>query len=176
MFRISGDPLHLYAGCSADHPAVNKSRRFQAVTAACLLVRRPAFEEVGGFDTGYHNDLEDVDLCLRLGRLGHEVHYCHESVLYHLESASRGRSHQPQGLGPAVPQAVGGGRAQRRARLLPGGRPAGGLARARRTRCELDSGRRRGEAELLQVRSRQFQDLLREVVRLGTYVGDAGGR
>ena len=37
----------------------------------------------------------------------------------------------------------------------------------------LDRGRRRQEAELLQVRSRQFQDLLRETVRLATYAEDA---
>ena len=35
------------SGFPADHPAVNKSRRFQAVTAACMLVRRAAFEQVG---------------------------------------------------------------------------------------------------------------------------------
>ena len=41
-FDLSGDPLHIYAGFPADHPAVNKSRRFQAVTAACLLIDRDA--------------------------------------------------------------------------------------------------------------------------------------
>lgn len=84
-------PRHLYAGFPADHPAVNKSRRFQMVTAACMLVRRSAFEQVGGFDTAFRNGYEDVDLCLRLGERGHEIHYCHKSVLYHLESVSDGR-------------------------------------------------------------------------------------
>jgi GT2 family glycosyltransferase len=84
-----GYPRHLYAGFPADHPVVNKSRPFQAVTAACMLVRRGPFEKAGGFDSAYHNDLEDLDLCLRLRDAGHEVHYCHESVLYHLESVSR---------------------------------------------------------------------------------------
>ena len=86
-----GNPRHIYAGFPRDHPAVERSRRFQAVTAACALVRRDAFEQANGFDTTFLNGLEDVDLCLRLGELGHEVHYCHESVLYHLESVSRGR-------------------------------------------------------------------------------------
>lgn len=86
-------PRHLYTGFPADHPAVNKSRRFQAVTAACMLVRRDAFEQVGGFDASYHNDLEDLDLCLRLQEQGHEIHYCHGSVLYHLESVSREVKH-----------------------------------------------------------------------------------
>jgi GT2 family glycosyltransferase len=83
-------PHHIYRGFPADHPAVNVSRRYQIVTGACMLVRRLIFEQCGGFDTAYLNGHEDVDLCLRLGELGHEVHYCHESVLTHLESVSRG--------------------------------------------------------------------------------------
>jgi GT2 family glycosyltransferase len=85
------NPRHIYAGFPAAHPAVNVSRRFQAVTAACMLVRRDVFDTVGGFDEAYRNCLEDTDLCLRAVESGHEVHYCHESVLYHLESVSRGR-------------------------------------------------------------------------------------
>lgn len=85
-------PRHIYAGFPGDHPAVNKSRRFQVVTGACMLVAKQAFEEARGFDTQFHNGYEDVDICLRLGKLGHEVHYCHTSVLYHLQSASRSRA------------------------------------------------------------------------------------
>jgi GT2 family glycosyltransferase len=85
-----GYPHNLYAGFPAQHPAVNRSRRLQAVTGACMLVARSAFERVGGFDPAYLNSLEDVDLCLRIAEGGGEVHYCHEAVLTHLESASRG--------------------------------------------------------------------------------------
>lgn len=91
VFGQDGYPHHLYAGFAADHPAVCHPRRLQAVTAACMLVEREDFEEAGGFDTGFHNSLEDVDLCLRIGTAGREVHYCDEAVLVHLESASRGR-------------------------------------------------------------------------------------
>src|SRR5262249_41470738 len=90
-------PRHVYVGFPADHPAVNKSRRFQAVTAASLLMPRQLFEELGGFDTGFVNSYEDVDLCLRLGERGWESHYCHESVLYHLESVTREhRTHEDE--------------------------------------------------------------------------------
>ncbi len=85
-----GLPHHIYSGFPAEHPAVNVSRPFQAVTAACMLVRREAFEHVGGFDEAYRNGYEDIDLCLRLGAAGHEIRYCHEAVVYHLESATRG--------------------------------------------------------------------------------------
>jgi GT2 family glycosyltransferase len=91
VFGQDGYPHHLYAGLPAGHPAVNRSRPLRAVTAACMLVRRAAFEAAGGFDAGYRNSLEDVDLCLRIGERGGGVRYCAGAVVQHLESASRGR-------------------------------------------------------------------------------------
>ena len=90
-FGQDGYPHHLYAGFPGDHPAVTRARRLQAVTGACMLVRRESFERLGGFDEGYVNAFEDVDLCLRLGEAGGEVHYCPAATVVHLESASRGR-------------------------------------------------------------------------------------
>jgi GT2 family glycosyltransferase len=89
VFARDLSPHHIYAGFPAEDPVVNKSRRFQVVTGACAVIRRALFEELGGFDIGFVNGYEDIDLCLRLGGLGYEVHYCHESVLYHFESATR---------------------------------------------------------------------------------------
>jgi GT2 family glycosyltransferase len=91
VFGQDGYPRHLYTGLPGDHPAVGHARRLQAVTAACALVRRDAFDAAGGFDTGYRNGLEDVDLFLRLGEAGWEVRYCPASVLTHMESVTRGR-------------------------------------------------------------------------------------
>jgi GT2 family glycosyltransferase len=88
-------PRHVYAGFPGHHPAVNKSRQFQAVTAACALIRRELFEKAGAFDAAFVNGYEDVDLCLRLRRLGYEIHYCHECVAAHLESATRGYATDP---------------------------------------------------------------------------------
>lgn len=85
------NPHHLYVGFPAEHPAVNRSGRVPIVTAACMLVRKTAFDEAKGFDTSYRNGHEDVDLCLRLADLNYQVHYCHQSVVVHYESATRGR-------------------------------------------------------------------------------------
>jgi GT2 family glycosyltransferase len=89
---ICGDllPRHVYRSFPADHPAVNRARPFQAVTGACMLVRRSLFEQLNGFDTVFSNGFEDVDLCLRLAVEGHEIHYCPDSVLVHLEAVTRG--------------------------------------------------------------------------------------
>ncbi|NBH08560.1 glycosyltransferase family 2 protein [Amycolatopsis sp. SID8362] len=84
-----GYPRHVYAGLPGDHELAMRSGRAHIVTAACMLVRSAVFAELGGFDTGYRNGYEDVDLCLRAEASGHAVHYCHSSVLTHWVSATR---------------------------------------------------------------------------------------
>ncbi len=39
-------------------------------TAACVMVRKRAFQQIGGFDEGFFLYFEDVDLCLRLRQAG----------------------------------------------------------------------------------------------------------
>lgn len=89
-------PYHAYRRFHRDHPAVNQRRTFQSVTAACLLIRREIFETVGGFDEGFQNGLEDVDLCLKVGDNGWQIVYQPLSVLYHLESQTPGRKTHEQ--------------------------------------------------------------------------------
>jgi glycosyltransferase involved in cell wall biosynthesis/GT2 family glycosyltransferase len=66
-------------------------RNYSAVTGACMLSRKSAFAEVGGF-----NERElavawnDVDYCLRLREKGYRVVFTPYALLYHLESQSRG--------------------------------------------------------------------------------------
>jgi GT2 family glycosyltransferase len=84
-----GVPRHVYRGFPGDHPAVVRDRDFQAVTGACMAVYATAFHEAGGFDTGFTNGYEDIDLCMRIRALGHRVRYCAAATLVHHESTSR---------------------------------------------------------------------------------------
>lgn len=60
-----------------------------AVTGACLAIRRDLFDALGGFDEGFVNGYEDVDLCLRAtDATGMRCWYAAESKLTHLESQS----------------------------------------------------------------------------------------
>ena len=63
------------------------------VSGACLLVRRSAFEEVGGFDEAYFMYAEDVDLCWRAGRAGWRVSYVPAAEVTHQQGVST--AHRP---------------------------------------------------------------------------------
>ncbi len=58
------------------------------VSGACMLVRRSAFEQVGGFDPAYFMYVEDVDLCWRLGQAGWTVGYEPAGRVVHTVGAS----------------------------------------------------------------------------------------
>lgn len=62
--------------------------KVDAVTGACMAIRRDVFFEVGGFDEGYTNGYEDVSLCLSLRRAGYRIVFEPASVITHHESAS----------------------------------------------------------------------------------------
>jgi GT2 family glycosyltransferase len=66
-----------------------------AVTAACLMVDRDKFEEVGGFNTKLAVAFNDVDFCLRLLEAGYENLWTPYAELIHHESASRGTDETP---------------------------------------------------------------------------------
>jgi GT2 family glycosyltransferase/glycosyltransferase involved in cell wall biosynthesis len=91
VFNAEKKVFHIYRHFHRDHPAVNKERSFQSLTAACLLVKREIFYEVGFFDEQFVNGFEDVDLCLKVGSKDLTLLYNPRSVVFHLESKTPGR-------------------------------------------------------------------------------------
>jgi N-acetylglucosaminyl-diphospho-decaprenol L-rhamnosyltransferase len=61
------------------------------VSGACFLVRRSAFESVGGFDERYFMFAEDMVLCWQLGEHGFKVAATTDAVVTHIEGVSRAR-------------------------------------------------------------------------------------
>ena len=61
-----------------------------AVTAACLMVNRSKFQQVGGFNPKLAVAFNDVDFCLRLKEAGYANVWTPYAELIHHESASRG--------------------------------------------------------------------------------------
>jgi GT2 family glycosyltransferase len=62
-----------------------------AVTGACVLLTRTLWQELGGFDEGFVNGGEDIDLCYRARAAGRRNAVALRSVVRHHVSSSPGR-------------------------------------------------------------------------------------
>jgi len=66
-------------------------QNLSAVTAACLLVRKSVFDEVGGLNaTDLAVAFNDIDFCLRIREAGYKNLWTPHALLFHHESVSRG--------------------------------------------------------------------------------------
>ena len=101
VIGINGVAAHSHKHYPKSHPGYF-SRLFVAqdllaVTAACLLLRKTTFDEVGGLN---ERDLtvafNDVDLCLKVHKAGYRNLWTPYAELYHHESISRGREDNPE--------------------------------------------------------------------------------
>ncbi len=87
-FDWRGNRRHIYKNYPADIAPAQEIRECEAVTGACLIIRKKIFKEVGGFDDRFKNGSEDIDLCLKVRAKGYRIFFCPLSVLTHFEKAS----------------------------------------------------------------------------------------
>lgn len=74
----------------------NVIQNFSACTAACLLLKKDLFEDVGGLDEEHFPvAFNDVDLCLKIRMRGKLIVYTPYAKLYHYESKTRGFDTDP---------------------------------------------------------------------------------
>jgi len=86
--RVKGQVGFPHRDLGLLHPSLKVPTEMEAVTAASVMVRREAFEAVGGFDEGYDLYLEDSDLCLKLRQAGWKVYFTPFAEAVHEEHAS----------------------------------------------------------------------------------------
>lgn len=78
-------------GDDPGRPEYNYVREVDYCSGAALLVKRQAFDEVGGFDSGFKPGYyEDTDLCFSLRDRGYKVMYQPRSVVVHFEGVTCG--------------------------------------------------------------------------------------
>jgi GT2 family glycosyltransferase len=72
-------------------------QNYSAVTAACFLVRKEIFTEVGGLDQlNLKIAFNDIDFCLRVSKAGYRNLWTPYAKLFHHESISRGAEDTPE--------------------------------------------------------------------------------
>ena len=69
---------------------------YSAVTAACMMVKRSAFDAVGGLSEELAVAFNDIDFCMKLRQAGYLIVYNPYAELYHYESKSRGLEDTPE--------------------------------------------------------------------------------
>lgn len=91
---------HFHRGFDRNHPGymgrLIYAQDLSAVTAACMMLRRKVWDEVGGLDESYAVAFNDVDLCMRIREAGYLIVWTPYAELYHYESKSRGLEDTPE--------------------------------------------------------------------------------
>jgi len=95
VLGVGGIADHAFRGLIGDSTGylmrAVSAQEISAVTAACMLVRKAAFEQVGGFDeVELTVAFNDVDLCIKLTQAGWRIIFNPDVTAEHRESMSRG--------------------------------------------------------------------------------------
>lgn len=90
---VGGGAGHTYRGFTRDYAGYAANAlvpaNLSAVTGACVMSSRAAFEEVGGLSQHFPLNFNDIDYCLKLQARGYRVVLDPDTQLYHFESSSR---------------------------------------------------------------------------------------
>ena len=89
--RVTGIDLGEIDQGQHDH-----NRAVLAVGSAGMLIRRDAWEQLGGFDTSLRLLRDDLDFCWRVHARGYRVQVVTDAILYHRELTAR-RGRVPEG-------------------------------------------------------------------------------
>jgi len=90
---VAGHSHRLAAGNASGYMnRLQVPQQYSAVTAACLVVRKALYEQVGGLDArAFPINYNDIDLCLKIKDAGYTNLWTPDAVLTHHESLTRGR-------------------------------------------------------------------------------------
>ena len=91
VVNLTGKPVHDRSAPPGLARLLRPVRVVPAVTGACVLVERALWQQLGGFDEGYLNGGEDIDLCFRARAAGRTNAVALRSVVHHHVSSSPGR-------------------------------------------------------------------------------------
>jgi GT2 family glycosyltransferase len=90
-----GTADHVLRGLPGDSDgyagSLSCAHEVSAVTAACMMMPRQLYQEVGGFNEHFFTHYQDVDLCLKVRQRGKRIVFTPHAKFIHHESVSRGQ-------------------------------------------------------------------------------------
>jgi GT2 family glycosyltransferase len=93
VIGLEGHANHIFAKKAEGYQSMFGTddwyRDYSAVTAACMMMRRNVFEQIGGFNEHYSLAFNDIELCQRTITAGYRVVYTPFARLIHREGATR---------------------------------------------------------------------------------------
>ncbi len=97
---LGGVAGHSHKGFARDNPGYMARaaivQNLSACTAACLMIRKDVYDEVGGLDEGYAVAFNDIDFCMKIRKAGYLIVFTPFAEFYHYESKSRGDEDTPE--------------------------------------------------------------------------------
>lgn len=99
IMGLAGHGSHIFDG-GREHTytiygSTESYRNVQAVTGACMMMRRTVFDALGGFDEVYEIGYSDIEICLRALEQGYRIVYTPFARVLHHEGGTRGFSLPP---------------------------------------------------------------------------------
>jgi GT2 family glycosyltransferase len=99
ILGIGGVAGHSFSGAAKDSIGyfgrAALEQDLSCVTAACMVVRRSAFDQLEGFNEDFAVAFNDVDFCIRIRQAGWRIVWTPQVTMYHHESASLGKHNSP---------------------------------------------------------------------------------
>jgi len=91
VFNQRRQPFHKLIRTETHDPRTLEAQQFQAVTFACVLIKRNVYDKLGGFShidkkPAYH--YEDIDFCFKARESGYEVWYTPDVQVMHFSASS----------------------------------------------------------------------------------------
>ncbi len=97
---LGGVAGHSHKGFARENPGymarASIAQNLSACTAACLMIRKDVYDEVGGLDEEYAVAFNDIDFCMKIRKAGYLIAFTPFAEFYHYESKSRGDEDTPE--------------------------------------------------------------------------------
>jgi len=95
VLGLCGPAEHVFIGEPVDAPGymqrLQVDQNYSAVTAACMMVRKSIYEQVGGLDESFTVSYNDVDFCLKVREAGYLLVWTPHAVVMHEGNVSQSK-------------------------------------------------------------------------------------